>query len=148
MMAGPPNLVALDPDDYHARHVGRTADGRQFFVTTPFDVACPVHGHAFVAVFLFNVSGKLLEAKIDDVGACGTLDREAWGQLEEQRVRELGWTLPKRIMIAPFEIERFGLKFGLIPAQPKRNGESWWVELHPGNYMAFHEPWDSGIYDT
>ena len=22
------------------------------------------------------------------------------------------------------------------------------VELHPGNYMAFYEPWDNGDYDT
>jgi len=24
----------------------------------------------------------------------------------------------------------------------------WAVELQPGNYMAFFEPWDSGDYDT
>jgi hypothetical protein len=24
----------------------------------------------------------------------------------------------------------------------------WAVEVQPGNYMAFFEPWDSGDYDT
>ncbi len=24
----------------------------------------------------------------------------------------------------------------------------WAVELQPGNYMAFFEPWESGDYDT
>nr|BFE57442.1 hypothetical protein GCM10020063_019680 [Dactylosporangium thailandense] len=27
-------------------------------------------------------------------------------------------------------------------------GDPWWVELEPGNYMAFSSPWDSGEYDT
>src|SRR5688500_7198055 len=31
-----PKLVAINHDDHHARHVGRTEDGRQFFLTTPF----------------------------------------------------------------------------------------------------------------
>jgi hypothetical protein len=34
-----PKTIAINPDDYHARHVGRTADGRQFFLTTPFEPA-------------------------------------------------------------------------------------------------------------
>ena len=37
MSGGPPALIAIDHDDYHAEHVGRTADGRQFFLTTPFE---------------------------------------------------------------------------------------------------------------
>jgi hypothetical protein len=35
MAKGPAKLIALDPDDFYARHVGWTADGRQFFLTTP-----------------------------------------------------------------------------------------------------------------
>ena len=55
-----------------------------------------------------------------------------------------------RIEVAPFEVERYGAKFGLIPRPPDDHEEddSWWVEVQPGNYMAFHEPWDSGEYDT
>jgi hypothetical protein len=64
MSDGPPDLIALDPDDSHARYVGRTADGRQFLITTHVDTQCVLHGHAFVAVYLFNVAGKLLEARI------------------------------------------------------------------------------------
>ena len=36
MGKGPPKLVAVGHDDYHAEYVGRTRDGRQFFLTTPF----------------------------------------------------------------------------------------------------------------
>ena len=36
MAKGPPKTVTIRPDDYHAEYVGRTADDRQFFLTTPF----------------------------------------------------------------------------------------------------------------
>jgi hypothetical protein len=65
----PPDLVAIDHDDYHAEHVGRTADGRQFFLTTPFEPAIGgSDGNEFVALYLFDAAGKLLEAKIDEFG--------------------------------------------------------------------------------
>jgi len=148
-MSSPPQLIAIDPDDYHAAHVGRTASGQQFFITNPFEPSRDLQGHAFVARFLFNAAGQLCDATIDDVGPRRTVDRDAWQKLLEQREAELGWITRQRIVIAPFEVERFGLKFGLIPRPPEGDDdESWWVELHPGNYMAFHEPWDSGWYDT
>jgi len=50
---GPPDLVAIEPDDYHAEYVGRTADGRQFFLTTPFDPALADEGAEFIALYLF-----------------------------------------------------------------------------------------------
>ncbi len=53
------------------------------------DPRCQIHGHAFVAVYLFDAAGKLLEARIDDMGEYGTLDGEAWGRRVEQRFTEL-----------------------------------------------------------
>lgn len=147
-MSNPPDLIALDPDDYHAEYVGRTADGRQFFITTHVDPKCQIHGHAFVAVYLFNVEGELLEAQIDDMGPYGTLDGEAWRRQAEQRFTELGLTVPRRIVMAPFTVERFGLRCGLIPRAPRDDGGKWWVEVQPGNNMAFTEPFHSGLYDT
>ena len=32
-----PERIPIAHDDYHAKHVGRTPDGRQFFLTTPLD---------------------------------------------------------------------------------------------------------------
>jgi hypothetical protein len=31
---------------------------------------------------------------------------------------------------------------------PEDEDDEWAVEMQPGNYMAFYEPWDSGDYDT
>ena len=39
MSSNPPAIVAIDADDYHAEHVGKTVDGRQFFLTTPLEPA-------------------------------------------------------------------------------------------------------------
>ena len=150
MDAGPPTLIAIDHDDYHAEHVGRTADGRQFFLTTPFEPAGPDDdsGQEFIALYLFDAHGALLEAKIDAFGPRSKLDDAAWRAAREARLRELGDVTFTRIEIAPFTVERFGTTFGLIPSPPEDDDEGWYVTLEPGDYMAFTEPWDSGDYDT
>jgi hypothetical protein len=146
---GAPDLVAIDRDDYHAVHVGRTADGRQFFLTTPFVPATPgQEGNEFVALFLFDPAGRFLEARIDEFGPRATRDSERRWERYESRLRELGEVAFTRIEVAPFAVERFGTTFGLVARPGDDEGTRWWVELQPGNYMAFTEPWDSGEYDT
>lgn len=144
-----PTLVALDRDDYHAEHVGRLADGRQFFLTTPFEPASERHpGGEYVALYLFDSSGRLLDEKIDDFGPRAGLDMEARRRLYETRLRELGAVQFGRIEIVPFAVERHGTTFGFVVREPEEPDDPWSVEVQPGDYMAFHEPWDSGIYDT
>ena len=47
---GRPELIAINHDDYHAEHVGRTADGRQFFLTRPVGtLRLPISVHLIVA---------------------------------------------------------------------------------------------------
>jgi hypothetical protein len=147
----PPSLVAIDHDDYYAKHVGCTADGRQFFLTTPFEPASAIgadDGGEFVALYLFDAEGELLEAKIDAFGPRATMDEEAGQRLYQQRLQELGDVSYGRIEVAPFAVERFGTTFGLVLREPEEEGDVWAVELQPGNYMAFFEPWNSGEYDT
>jgi hypothetical protein len=148
MPSQPPRLIAIDHDDYHASRVGRMKDGTQFFVTTPFIPALDNEiGREFLAVFLFDSKGKLSEARIDDLGPRDTLNHDEASRLLEKRMAELGPLDYGRIVVQPFAIDRFGTTFGLIP-RPDEEADAWWVELQPGNYMAFHEPWDSGEYDT
>jgi hypothetical protein len=147
--AQPPQLIAIDHDDYHASHVGRTADGEQFFLTTPFVPAIGGNaGREFVALYLFDANGTFREARIDDLGTRAELDEQAFRSLFERRLGELGAVEYCRIEIQPFQIQRFGITFGLIPRPPQDEDDGWWVEVQPGNYMAFHEPFDSGEYDT
>jgi hypothetical protein len=151
MNGDPPCLIAIDHDDYHAEHVGRTADGRQFFLTTPFEPASAVgadDGGEFVALYLFDAAGKLLEAKIDAFGPRATMNEEERHRTYQRRLQELGDVSYERIVVAPFAVERFGTTFGLVLREPEDEEDVWAVEVQPGNYMAFFEPWDSGDYDT
>ena len=120
-----------------------------FFLTTPFEPAIAGKaGSEYVALFLFDGNGKFLEAKIDDFGPRGTFDDEERRNLYLKRLAELGNVTFCRIEVEPFVVNRLGTDFGLIPREPEDEEDVWAVELMPGNYMAFFEPWDSGEYDT
>jgi hypothetical protein len=143
MVKRAPKLVAINHDEYHARHVGRTADGRQFFLTTPF-----IPGkREFLALYLFDGQGNLLDARIDDLGMRGQLNKEHVNALIEARLAELGDVTFQRIKVAPFRVERFGTEFGLISQAPEDDGDDWRVSVEPGDYMVCYPPWD-GDYDT
>ena len=149
MRGKPPELVAIENDDYHAKFIGHTTDGRQFFLTTPFVPAIQGNpGREFIALYLFNSEGKLLEARIDDLGTRASLDRDAAKLLHNQRLAELGTVSYERIAVRPFKIDRFDTTFGLVLREPEGEDDVWAVEAQPGNYMAFFEPFDSGEYDT
>jgi hypothetical protein len=148
-MSEQPEIVAIDHDDYHAEHIGRTSDGRQFILTTPFDPALGASpGCEFVALYVFDASGNLLDAAIDSFGPRKSMDREAARAKFDERLASLGEVSFERVEVAPFCVHRFGLDFGLIPRVPEEDDDPWAVEMQPGNYMAFFEPWDSGEYDT
>jgi hypothetical protein len=106
MPHGPPSLIAIDHDDYHAEHVGRTADGRQFFLTTPFEPA--IGGKAgceYVALLFFDSAGKFLEAKIESFGPRASLDEAKRRGLYEEWLSELGHVSFERIEVAPFSAQ-------------------------------------------
>jgi hypothetical protein len=144
-----PTIIAINHDDHHAKHVGRLADGRQFFLTNPFVPAMDDEpGREFIALFTFDRDGKFLEAAIDDLGPRHALDDAKASQLYESRLQSLGKAKFCRIEVAPFSVTRFGTEFGLIVREREDDDDVLAVELQPGNYMAFFEPWDSGDYDT
>jgi len=151
MIEGAPRLVALDHDDYSAKYVGRTADGRQFFLTSPFvpaeEVGTPT-GREFLALYVFDAKGALLSAVIEDLGPRSLVDQAAAAKRHDELLASLGETTFNQIAIAPFRIERFGVEFGFIPQPPEEPGDDWSVIVEPGNYMSFSPPWDSGEYDT
>lgn len=145
-----PARIRIAHDDRHASRIGRLDDGRQFFVTTPFVPALGAYaGREFIAVYVFDADGALLEARVDDLGVRSSVDAAAAHALLEKRVGALGVLSYCDVEVQPFSIQRFGTTFGLIPRPPDEDDENgpWSVEMHPGNYMAFFEPWE-GDYDT
>jgi hypothetical protein len=151
MAKGPPKVVTLDHDDYAAEYVGRTKDGRQFFLTTPFVPADEVGtstGREFIALYVFHKDGNLQSVTIDDLGPRVGMDKAARVARRGAMLASLGQVKYQRIKVAPFRIEVYGVEFGFIPQPPEEPGEDWSVIVEPGNYMCFWPPWTSGDYDT
>ncbi len=148
MSENPPSRIAIEHDDDAAQYIGRIKDGRQFILTTPFDLAIDGPGAEFLALYLFDSEGQLLEAKIENLGPRATLDEEGAVHLRDRWLAELGDISYERVEVAPFSVKYFGIEFGLVVREPEDEEDVWAVEMQPGNYMAFFEPWDSGDYDT
>ena len=151
-----PSHIPINHDDYHAEFVGHTWDNRQFFLTNPF---VPKLGNSpgreFLALYIFDADGNLLEAKIEDLGTRQTnefppgnkLDIHSNARLMRKWLTGLGDSSFGDIRIKPFRLERFGVEFGLIPQAPEEEDDDWSVIIEPGDCMAFYPPWD-GDYDT
>lgn len=150
-MSKPPKRIRINHDEYHARLVGKTHDGRQFFITQPFVPG----GKDFVARYLFDKNGKFLDAKIHDLGerdyrvlpGNALMGNPQVDMLQQQLLDELGDVKLCDIKVCPFAYEWQGEAFGLIAQAPEEEDEEWNVIAEPGNYMAFYPPWD-GDYDT
>jgi hypothetical protein len=154
-----PERFPICHDEYHARHIGWTRDGRQFFVTTPFVSGSGKQiGRNFVATYLFDEQGRLVEDRIDELGPRlhhgyppGNVDHDLAEEMIEKHIAALDIDEFTDIEIAPFQITRFGIEFGLIllinEDDPDFDPERIRIELHPGNYMAFSPPWN-GDYET
>jgi len=146
----PPRFVRINHDDYHAKYVGKTAKGDQFFLTFPFapSVASQPGGN-YIALYLFDEFGLLKEARIFDEREQGLTTRTAVGEFVEKLLSGLGKYKLGDIRVAPFEVEQFERKFGLIfdPGEPDDDEPYTCVTVEPGNYMAFNPPWE-GDYDT
>ncbi len=146
---GKPERITIDHDDYHAQHIGRLGDGRQFFLTQPFRPArTDDPGCEFVALFLFRSDGAFDTATIESFGPRSEVDGDALVPYTRELLASLPEPTFQRIEVRPFSVTKFGTEFGLITREPEEEGDAWAVELLPGNYMAFFEPWDSGVYDT
>lgn len=149
MSKRPPAFVALDHDDAYAKYVGTLADKRQFFLTKPYLPAPPGKSeHDFLALYIFDEYGALLDARIEDLGPRDKVDVNKARALRAEMLGSLGKYKPERIFMAPFRVEKFGVEFGLIAHPPKRLTDEWHVTVEPGHYMTFAPPWDSGQYDV
>jgi len=151
----PPDTFLIAHDDYHAKHVGTTADGRQFFITTPF-----TSDQEYVARYLFDTDGDLLDAEIAQIGGRpdptilpgNVMTFAAQEQAISHMLEALGPVTFGDITIAPFTVTAHGQEFGMVlngPHEDDPDEEWYWsVTLEPGDFMSFSAPWDSGDYDT
>ncbi|MBL4770627.1 MAG: hypothetical protein JKY61_05685 [Planctomycetes bacterium] len=144
-----PATIPICHDDHHAKYVGWTSQGDQFFLTTPFTPAGDGEGCEFFALYRFDSEGKFLSAEIDNLGPRETLDGSRTKERLQSIIDSLGEVQYGDINIQPFQVEKDGVEFGLIPTEADfvEDEEDMCLEFQPGNFMAFYPPWD-GSYDT
>ena len=147
----PPRFVRINHDDYHAKYVGKTASGDQFFLTFPFVPSLGSQtGGNYIALYLFDEFGLLKATQIYDEREQGLATQTAVGEFVTALLAALGKYKFGDIKVAPFSVDRFGQQFGLVydPGEIEEDDEPYsCVTVEPGNYMAFNPPWD-GDYDT
>ena len=163
----PPDRITIcfqdEESDYNpgrGRYVGATADGRQFWITTPFQMAAfddAGVGRDFVALYLWDEEGAFISATVEQVAVRSegsplpgnSLGEDAYAAGIARMLERLGDVEYEDIEVAPFVFEFDGIEFGLIPTrEDDEDGDvDWRVLAMPGDYMCFYPPWD-GEYDT
>jgi len=155
--------IPHDPDpEGRFHHVGRTPDGRQFlaFVTGAFEydpVAATQRWDGekkwLAVVHIFAPDGAHLgtETRLGGFDHEGRLlaGSKAWDELGDL-LAEVGLAgcLPGDINVAPFELVRDGVLYGLIYESYGDDGEEHELVMLEPNDVMFHPPWDSGQFST
>jgi len=70
-----PEVIPISHDEYHTQHIGHTYDGRQFIMAAPFVPATDKEeGCEFIALYIFDNVGKLIENNILNLGPRSVLN--------------------------------------------------------------------------
>ncbi len=141
-----PARFRIVPDDYHVPYAGTAEDGRRFFLSDElFDEAS-----AYVGLFLWKADGAFDEVRVDKVarpeglppGGTGPADAEG---LVTSRLAELGKYLLEPIEVEPFAEKIDGVTFGWVGQE---FDGVYSINIEPGDFIAYYEPWDGLEYDT
>ena len=145
-----PERFTIVPDDYHVPYAGTAEDGRKFFLSDELFTSSG-RGAAYVGLFLWNADGTFDEVRVDEVsrpdglpaGQAGPAGAE---DLVKARLAELGDYVLEPIEVEPFTEKvddvTFGWKVG------RYEGGTYYINIEPGNFIAYYAPWDGLDYDT
>ncbi|GAB2673599.1 hypothetical protein [Kribbella swartbergensis] len=145
-MGQAPARFTIVPDDYHVPYAGTAEDGRKFFLSDElFDARA-----AYVGLFLWKADGTFDEVRVDKVarraglppGQAGSAGAE---ELVAARLAELGEYVLEPIEVEPFTEKVDGVTFGWVVY---RSGGEYSINIEPGDFIAYYEPWDGLGYDT
>jgi hypothetical protein len=143
----PPERFTIVPDDYHVPYAGTAEDGRKFFLSEELFN----RDSAYVGLFLWNADGTFDEVRVDAVVLPGGLPPGQAGRagvedVVEARLAELGDYVLEPIEVEPFTQEVDGVTFGWRVDQYE-DGQ-YQINIEPGDFIAYYEPWDGLGYDT
>lgn len=144
---GIPERIRINREEYyHTHYIGKTADGRQFFLYPTYIYPDPVTRsldtrEEYVVLYLFDKRGNHLETKHWYAGVTdeGT-ERRVWNKLDEM-VAEIGPVEYTSIKVKPFQTIIDGIVFGLVPNEERRC-----VYLQPSSTISFMAPWDGEYF--
>ncbi len=142
-----PERFTIVPDDYHVPYAGTAEDGRKFFLSEELFS----RGSAYVGLCLWNADGTFDEVRVDTVSRPGGLPPGQAGPagakaLLEARLAELGDYRLEPIEVEPFTERIDGVTFGWEVDQYEGGPCS--INIEPGNFIAYYEPWNGLEYDT
>jgi hypothetical protein len=141
-----PKRITIVPDDYHVPYAGTAEDGRRFFLSDElFDMES-----GYVGLFLWKADGAFDEVKVGEVGRAAGLPPGQAGpagadELVASRLAELGRYVLEPIEVEPFAKEVDGVTFGWVGNEFEG---VYSINIEPGNFIAYYEPWDGLDYDT
>ncbi len=141
-----PERFTIVPDAYHVPYAGSTEDGRRFFLSDElFDL-----GSGYVGLFLWKADGTFDEVRVDQVRRSegvppGQAASAGADELVASRLAELGKYVLEPIEVDPFAVEVDGVTFGWVVNQ---FDGIYSINIEPGDFVAYYEPWDGLGYDT
>lgn len=162
-----PKLLTIPHDTTYAKFVGKTTDSRQFFLTTPFIItwegkqvgrrsSAVAKRRDFLALYLFDKQGQLVESRITDLGLRGRGTKRHAQAIKDRLLQDLEPFTFGPIRVRPFVVTQPSYRdhpFGLIEGAPEDEcdqqevgRDEWVVCASPTGYMEFRQPWNSGAY--
>lgn len=151
-MDAAPKRFTIVPDDYHVPYAGTAEDGRKFFLSEElFSLETSDRpGSAYVGLFLWNADGSFDEVQVDEVsrpeGAPpGQAGPAVADELVAARLADLGDYVLESIEVEPFSENVDGVTFGWKVGQ---YDDTYSINIEPGDFIAYYEPWDGLEYDT
>ncbi|WP_418063551.1 hypothetical protein [Pimelobacter simplex] len=135
----PPTRFTIRPDDYHVPYAGTAADGRRFFLSE--ELGTPEDPDTwYVGLFLWHPDGTFDEVVAERVATVPASDR-----LRETYLASLGDYVLEPVEVTPFTTEIDGITFGWAVSEYEG---IWSINIEPGDFIAYNEPWDGVDYDT
>jgi hypothetical protein len=140
-----PERFTIRPDDFHIPYAGTAEDGRKFFLSEELFA-----DSNYVGLFLWRADGTFDEVRVNAVPRPKGLPPAQAAPagataLIDERLDELGDYVLEPIEVEPFTTKVHGVTFGW---RVSRFRGIYTINVEPGDFIAYYEPWDGRGYDT
>ena len=148
---GTPKRFTIIPDDYHVPYAGITGGGKQFFLSDELFGGDSAGMTSFIGLFLWDADGTFESVEVEPVRrpeGIPPMQAVAAGPDEAMNlaILKLGDYVLEAIEVEPFAVDIGEVTFGFVPVDIGEDEVS--VNVQPGDFIAYYEPWDGEDYDT